>query len=310
MHILTFCRRAGTALLAGAALLGLLLPAGAAGQETPSVPAAGGAPALQTEGRPADGDRVRGEREERYRAYAARCPDKSWDRVVLEVDIGLDRPFYEGVEPAEDPDSIAVLVNKYHALPEDYVPQLEALGSRYGTGSLRPEAAQAFWDMAEAARKDGVALRSVSAYRSYQTQSAIYQRYLKNSGQTATDTFSARPGHSEHQTGLALDINTASRGAHFEGTPAYAWLVEQCAEYGFILRYPQGKEEITGYCFEPWHYRYVGVEAARACMEAGLTYEEHLALRPVDGEEEEALLPQDSQTLQERPGPIPGLPLI
>ena len=94
------------------------------------------------------------------------------------------------------------------------------------------------------------------------------------------DTFSARPGHSEHQTGLALDINVASSSAHFENTPAFAWLKEHCAQYGFILRYDQGKEDITGYRFEPWHYRYVGVETAQAVMEQGLAYEEYLALQP------------------------------
>lgn len=102
-------------------------------------------------------------------------------------------------------------------------------------------------------------------------------------GQSLADTYSARPGSSEHQTGLALDINTASVQAHFENTPTYAWLVEHCAEYGFILRYPEGKERITGYRFEPWHYRYVGKDIAKLCMERDLTYEEYVARLPVQG---------------------------
>ncbi|MCI9294442.1 MAG: M15 family metallopeptidase [Lawsonibacter sp.] len=134
--------------------------------------------------------------------------------------------------------------------------------------------------MADAAREEGVSLRSVSAYRSYQRQTSTYNRYLSQDRQASVDTYSARPGHSEHQTGLALDINTASIPAHFENTPAFAWLKEHCAQYGFILRYPQGKEGITGYRFEPWHYRYVGLEAAQACMSQGLTFEEYLAQRP------------------------------
>ena len=99
---------------------------------------------------------------------------------------------------------------------------------------------------------------------------------MSQDGQSLADTYSARPGSSEHQTGLALDINTASVQAHFENTPTYAWLVEHCAEYGFILRYPEGKERITGYRFEPWHYRYVGREHAEEIMRRGLTLEEYL----------------------------------
>ena len=103
----------------------------------------------------------------------------------------------------------------------------------------------------------------------------------KQNKQATVDTFSARPGHSEHQTGLALDINVASTKAHFENTPAFAWLKEHCAGHGFILRYDLGKEAVTGYRFEPWHYRYVGVEIAQTIMEQGITYEEYVARQPV-----------------------------
>jgi len=96
------------------------------------------------------------------------------------------------------------------------------------------------------------------------------------------DNFSARPGHSEHQTGLALDINAARTSAHFENTAAYAWLQENCARFGFILRYPQDKTHITGYRFEPWHYRYVGTAAAAVCMKEGLTWEEFIARLPAE----------------------------
>lgn len=222
----------------------------------------------------------RSDRLDRYSTWAAGHPEDTPETVVLQVNMDRDRTFYEDIETISNPDSLAVLVNKNHILPDGYVPELEALGSGYGSGSLRPEAAKAFRDMADAAQKDGVSLRSVSAYRSYATQRGTYNRYLYYNSQSAVDTFSARPGHSEHQTGLALDINTANVQAHFENTPAYTWLKEHCAEYGFTLRYLQGKENITGYRFEPWHYRYVGVEAAKACMDQGITYEEYLALQP------------------------------
>ncbi len=230
------------------------------------------------------------DRLERYTLWVARNPELDRETVVLQVNLDLDRTPYDNPRTVDDPSSLTVLVNKHNALPRDYVPELETLGADYGSGSLRPEAAQAFREMADAAREEGIALRSVSAYRSYSYQNALYSRYLTQYRQNTADTFSARPGHSEHQTGLALDINTASTRDHFENTPAFAWLKEHCAQYGFILRYDQGKQDITGYRFEPWHYRYVGVEIAQACMEQGLSYEEYLALG-LTPQEEEAVPP-------------------
>ena len=93
------------------------------------------------------------------------------------------------------------------------------------------------------------------------------------------DTYSARPGFSEHQTGLALDINTASRSAHFETTATYRWLIENCWRYGFILRYPTAKTETTGIIYEPWHYRYVGQEAAAEIYQQGVCLEEYIAAK-------------------------------
>ena len=217
---------------------------------------------------------------DRYLSWAEAHPEDSREAAVFQVNLNRDHAFYSLIWEVADPDSLGVLVNKHYTLSASYVPQLEALGRDYGSGSLRPEAAQAFRAMADGARADGIALRSVSAYRSYNQQKNTHNRYLKQYKQAVVDTFSARPGHSEHQTGLALDINVASSSAHFENTPAFAWLKEHCAQYGFILRYGQGKEDITGYRFEPWHYRYVGVETAQAVMEQGLAYEEYLALQP------------------------------
>ena len=223
----------------------------------------------------------RSDRLDRYAAWAASHPEDPAEAAVLQVNMDQDQAFYSLIWEVADPASLTVLVNKHYTLPAGYAPELEVLGQGYGSGSLRPEAAQAFRSMADAARADGVALRSVSAYRSYKQQTSTYNRYLRQYSQATTDTFSARPGHSEHQTGLALDINVASTRAHFENTPAFAWLKEHCAEYGFILRYDQGKEDITGYRFEPWHYRYVGQDTAKVCMEQGITYEEYLAAQPV-----------------------------
>lgn len=217
---------------------------------------------------------------DRYLAWMEAHPEDGLENAVFSVNADRDLDFYSAVSETADPASTAALVNKHYALPADYVPKLEALGAGYGCGSLQPEAAQAFRTMADAARAEGVSLRSVSAYRSYGSQKITYNNYLKKYRRSVVDNFSARPGHSEHQTGLALDINVASSKAHFENTRAFAWLKAHCAEYGFILRYDKGKEAVTGYRFEPWHYRYVGVDIAKACMEQGLCYEEYLALLP------------------------------
>lgn len=223
---------------------------------------------------------ARTDRLDRYLAWREAHPEDTPENAVFSVNADRDLAFYSAVSETVDPAGTVVLVNKHYALPANYVPELEALGYGYGSGSLRPEAAQAFRAMADAARAEGVSLRSVSAYRSYGSQKITYNNYLKKYKRSVVDNFSARPGHSEHQTGLALDINVASSKAHFENTKAFAWLKAHCAEYGFILRYDKGKEAVTGYRFEPWHYRYVGVDAAKACMEQGLCYEEYLALQP------------------------------
>ena len=218
---------------------------------------------------------ARTDRLDRYLAWIEAHPEDTAENTVFSVNADRDQAFYSAVSEIGDPADLAVLVNKHCALPADYVPELEVLGAGYGYGSLRPEAAQAFRAMADGAREEGVSLRSVSAYRSYAGQKGTYNNYLKRYKRSVVDTFSARPGHSEHQTGLALDINVASIAAHFERTPAFAWLKEHCAEYGFILRYPTDKSALTGVGYEPWHYRYVGEEAAREIMSRGLCLEEY-----------------------------------
>ena len=227
----------------------------------------------------------------RYEAFSASHPELAREEAVLQVNMGLDRPFYQDAETVSDPSALDVLVNKYHVLSADFVPELEPL-TGLGSGSLDPRAAAAFREMAQAAQTDGITLRSVSAYRSYQTQRYLYNNNATLYGRHNADTYSARAGSSEHQTGLALDINVATRSAHFEDTADYAWLQAHCADYGFILRYPEGKQPITGYRFEPWHYRYVGVETARVCMEEGLTYEEYMARQPA-GDWDDALFQSD-----------------
>lgn len=122
-------------------------------------------------------------------------------------------------------------------------------------------------------------MRVCSGFRSYSTQKSLYQKYVKRDGQAVADTYSARPGYSEHQTGFAFDINRASMS--FEGTKEAVWLEQNAYKYGFIMRYPKGKESITGYQYEPWHYRYVGVERAQKLFSSGLTIEEYYGITSV-----------------------------
>lgn len=156
-----------------------------------------------------------------------------------------------------------LIANKSYPLPEGYNP-----------GGLLPTVMEAWNAMVAAAKEDGISLWIVSGFRSYETQRTIYNNYVANNGQASADTYSARPGHSEHQTGLAFDINQISYS--FGETAAGKWVAEHGAEYGFIIRYPQEKQHITGYVYEPWHLRYLGTELAMDVVESGLCLEEYL----------------------------------
>ncbi|MBQ8923023.1 MAG: D-alanyl-D-alanine carboxypeptidase family protein [Oscillospiraceae bacterium] len=158
-----------------------------------------------------------------------------------------------------------LIVNKTYSLPSSYNP-----------GGLTPEAQAAFNEMAAAAKKDGYTLTICSGFRSYSYQKQLYSNYVTRKGQYEADRCSARAGHSEHQTGLAMDINYA--GSSFDNTPEAKWLGENCWKYGFIIRYPKGKEEITGYKYESWHVRYLGKEWAKTIYDSGLTLEEYFGI--------------------------------
>lgn len=184
----------------------------------------------------------------------------------------------------ENPTSITVVVNKQRPLASDYVPPDLVVPNWSGSGGLplRAEAARAVEALAADAAAAGISLRSVSSYRSYARQATIYNGYVASQGQAAADTHSARPGHSEHQTGLVVDFDDGagcSLAACFRDTAGGRWLAENAHRYGFILRYPDGYQHIVGYRFEPWHYRYVGVETATDMRSRGIaTLEEYFGL--------------------------------
>lgn len=212
------------------------------------------------------------QRLERYQDYQRKNPELSLETVVTWVNIGLDLPYYTEVQPIESPGDLGVLVNKYHQLPEGYVPsKLERIS---GTNFyLRHEARVAFEAMGAEAKRHGLNIYPVSTYRSYAYQKNLYQRYLNKYPQQEVDQFSARAGHSEHQLGLAVDVLGTEAWVAY--TPEYRWYMENAHRFGFILRYPPNKEAVTGYQYEPWHLRYLGVDLATAVKESGLTYDEY-----------------------------------
>lgn len=162
-----------------------------------------------------------------------------------------------------------LVVNKTYSLP-----------SNYGKG-LTSDTLEAFQKMKNAALKEGITLKIISGYRSYQQQSTIYRNYVNRDGRTKADTYSARAGHSEHQTGLAFDLNILN--SSFARTKEGKWLNQHACEYGFILRYPKGKTNETGYVYEPWHFRYVGVELATKLYNKGnwITLEDYYGITSI-----------------------------
>ena len=172
-----------------------------------------------------------------------------------------------------------VVVNKARPLPDDLLPQDLADA---GGVPLRAEAAAAFNLLVAEAAAAGVAVSSVSGFRSRDEQARLYEYYTARYGPETADSISARPGYSEHETGLAIDIGnpdgTCALEACFEGTAAGSWAAANAHRYGFVIRYPAGAEHITGYAYEPWHLRYVGTDHARGVFESGVTLEEFLGL--------------------------------
>jgi LAS superfamily LD-carboxypeptidase LdcB/LysM repeat protein len=199
----------------------------------------------------------------------------------------LRQMLHSGYHLAPDPYSTLALVNKTNALDPYYLPPdltiPEVPFTTEGSAprkQMRAEAAQALEQLFARAAAEGIELAGVSAYRSYPRQATIFRENWEQDPEEANRS-SARPGESEHQTGLAIDVSSPSVNyvltQAFGETEEGRWLAQNAADFGFILRYPQGKEDITGYLYEPWHIRYVGRPAAEAIAQSGLTLEEFLA---------------------------------
>ncbi|GKV65461.1 MULTISPECIES: M15 family metallopeptidase [Sporosarcina] len=182
--------------------------------------------------------------------------------------------YIEGQELPKEPKYVkgVLVANKQYPLPKDFAP------------GESEEARAAFDELAAAAVTSGINLQAFSTYRSYDYQVTLYNRYVERDGEKAADRYSARPGYSEHQTGLAFDIGEVNHEKHwastsFGDTEAARWLGGNAYKYGFVLRYPEGKEHITGYMHESWHYRYVGKDMAEQIFKRNITLEEYLGIR-------------------------------
>lgn len=185
----------------------------------------------------------------------------------------------------ENPEDFDALVNKKRGLPSDYIPEdlvmidvpmdIERPESRM----LRKVASDALTELFKEAEKIGFKLYATSGYRSYITQVNLFKSYAEKHGEAEANRFSAKPGHSEHQTGLTMDVTSENVDfdlvEEFGETLEGRWLGENSHKFGFVIRYPKGTEEITGYLYEPWHLRFLGIELSTKVYENNLTYDEY-----------------------------------
>ena len=208
---------------------------------------------------------------ERYLTYSNK--NENIKDVISIVNVGADSDWYTNTKEANVDEGIKMLVNKFHYLKDDYLPDdIVPISNWYAYDghSIKKEVYDKYVSMWKAANEQGLRLLVNSSYRTFEDQQNEYDM--------SNDDYASRPGFSEHQTGLALDIVTDDIiGNEFENTDEFKWLQENAHLYGFILRYPKDKEYITGYNYESWHYRYVGKELATKVKESGLTYDEYYA---------------------------------
>lgn len=188
----------------------------------------------------------------------------------------------------DSPSSPWVVVNKHRPIPIEYSPKLVVpdvpltMDSATENMKLSSDIKASIENMFDKASKQGIKLRLGSGYRSADTQEILYNAYVSEQGQNNADKYSARPGHSEHQTGLAADIVSSDNYCYMEecwaDTAEGKWLANNAHKFGYIIRYLKGKQAITGYNYEPWHIRYVGIDAATKIHQSGKTLEEYFGL--------------------------------
>lgn len=205
------------------------------------------------------------------------------NRILLNKDTELFAIIEDTKEELEKEVNL-ILVNENYGLSKDYKPKELVIPDILFTSDISREEkhvdkriVEDLENLINSARKEGIILLGNSGYRSYETQNKIYKKRVKSEGEEMAEAYVAKPGFSEHQTGLAIDI-TNEENFLTQGSREAIWLEENCHKFGFIIRYPYGKEDITGIAYEPWHIRYVGKEAAKYIYENNITLEEYLGL--------------------------------
>ena len=219
-----------------------------------------------------------------YLEYKSKNKKTDYNNVIAIVNVHANKDWYDNkvVKETDLSKGNLILVNKFNYLKNDFVPNdivnLD-INYSYQNNRVTKECNDAYVEMAKAAKKDNIILLGNSSYRTYDRQEEIYKEFYYSKGISYADKYAARAGYSEHQTGLAIDIFTSGRSttSDFEESDAFEWLSNNAYKYGFILRYPKNKEYLTGYSYESWHYRYLGVETATKVFKSGLTYDEYYA---------------------------------
>lgn len=217
---------------------------------------------------------------DRYLDYHKNNEEETPKNVVAITNVGADYEHYTNTKETDIDKDILMLVNKYNYLSKNYEPENIVDVKNwycYGEAQLREEAYDAFINMFNAAKKDDVTLIINSGYRNYKQQDETYQDFYEIYGEDEANKIAAKPGFSEHQTGLSIDLTSYDETADnsFENTKEFKWLQKNAYKYGFILRYPKNKEKITGYDYESWHYRYVGIEVATKIKDLDITFDEY-----------------------------------
>ena len=223
---------------------------------------------------------------DRYITYYKKDPGVSLSNIISLVNTNRDGEYYGDTKNADTSKDILVLVNKYYFLDEDYEPSnLTNISSTYAFEGniLREDVFEHYKAMYNEAKAHDINLVINSSYRTFKDQENVWTARKNAYGTKSADSYAARPGFSEHQTGLALDINEyPTSESDFENTDSFKWLQEHAHEYGFILRYPKSTddkpyEDITGYSYESWHYRYVGKDIATKIKNENITFDEYYA---------------------------------
>ena len=222
---------------------------------------------------------------EDYKEYINKNNETDYAKVISIVNVHANHKWYQLELNTNEDLGMLMNVNKFYALSETYTPEnLKIIDLTYaydeeGENKLIDYAYDKFLELCQAANDQGFYLMVTSSYRDYESQKEIYDYRVSNWGERKADETAARPGHSEHQTGLVIDMTSKTEplADSFTDSEAYKWLKENAYKYGFIERYPEGKTYLTGYSPESWHWRYVGLEAAKTMHDEDITFDEYYA---------------------------------